>query len=349
MALSACVKENIALTVIEALVSSISPQDVSSTNIDDPFFQMLCNVCSNADFIDKKHLTDASWLQGLNTTLGQSFFEKIAHHLSNGEKREYTSKRSGVLKITQSQADSINHIITALSNSTYTPNMERENKLVFERGDNTSLVDSIGFSADVFYETDDSVIAIELKSVKPNSGEMRGEKEKILHGKAALSRLFPRKSIHFFLGFPFDPTVDSSKEAVSGFDKQRFMASAINLSKFFDPKELLLASELWDFLSGEKNTMQSILDIINIIATPQFMEKYQFLQDNSKRCCPEYKALLDSWGLYSEVFLIENYSKLKAQACGRFERVLNQRMFTDDTGVYNLPRYGEMSGLLSKA
>jgi len=34
------------------------------------------------------------------------------------------------------------------------------------------------FSADVFFEDAERVIAIELKSVKPNSGEMKGGKTK---------------------------------------------------------------------------------------------------------------------------------------------------------------------------
>jgi hypothetical protein len=62
----------------------------------------------------------------------------------------------------------------------------------------------------VFFEDNNSVTAIELKSVKPNSGEMRGEKQKILEGKAALFRKFPQKKIKFYIGFPFDPTADSS-------------------------------------------------------------------------------------------------------------------------------------------
>ena len=49
--------------------------------------------------------------------MDQTFFENIAHLLSNGEKREYTSRRLGNPEITQTQKENINKIITELSNS----------------------------------------------------------------------------------------------------------------------------------------------------------------------------------------------------------------------------------------
>ncbi len=91
-------------------------------------------------------------------------------------------------------------------------------------------------------------IAIEVKSVKPNSGEMKGEKQKILEGKAALYRKFPDKEIQFYIGFPFDPTVNPEDESVTSFNKSRFLGSIINMNKYFALDETLVASELWDFL-----------------------------------------------------------------------------------------------------
>ena len=43
------------------------------------------------------------------------------------------------------------------------------------------------FSADVFIEDTNTITAIELKSVKPNSGEMKGEKQKILEKKIEIA------------------------------------------------------------------------------------------------------------------------------------------------------------------
>ena len=107
-------------------------------------------------------------------------------------------------------------------------------------------------------EARDEIIAIELKSVRPNSGEGRGEKQKILYGKASLKLLYPNKKIRFFVGFPFDPTSPTSTE----YDKNRFFNYLIEFKKFFAHEEILIASELWDFLSNGKKTMEEILDII---------------------------------------------------------------------------------------
>ena len=63
------------------------------------------------------------------------------------------------------------------------------------------LQDALEFTADVYLESADAVECIELKSVRPNKGEGRGEKEKILHGKAALKRLHSKKTISFLLVF----------------------------------------------------------------------------------------------------------------------------------------------------
>ena len=97
-----------------------------------------------------------------------------------------------------------------------------------------------------------------MKSVRPNSGEGKGEKQKILYAKSALKLLNPGKSIKYFVGFPFDPTSPTATE----YDKERFFNYLIEFKKFFDPKEVLIASELWDFLSGKEDTMKDILEVI---------------------------------------------------------------------------------------
>ncbi len=255
-------KEKISEIVIKILYRRFDnfPEDANK-NRNAPFHKAFLNAFSDKleTFVTNipYFISLSSWLHGLNTTLGQTFFEGVAHILSNGSKREYTSKRSGSLLISQYQKQAISEIITDLSNGNAKPCLERENKLLFNNKD-VADTDSLGFSADVFIEEDDEIIAIELKAVRPNSGEVRGEKQKILEGKAALSRLFPDKKINFFLGFPFDPT---SEENDTKYNKKRFMSSIINMEKYFAEDEVLLSSELWDYLSGEKK--HNGTDIIN--------------------------------------------------------------------------------------
>lgn len=197
----------------------------------------------------------ASWLHGLNTSLG-SGFENISHILSGGYKRKFSG--AYVLKVKNSQAAKIEQIIRDLKSGSHSPDLRRENELIFKYSSKDRNVDSLEFTVDNYIERNDQIIAMELKSVRPNSGEGRGEKQKILYAKAALKLSNPKKDIKFFVAFPFDPT----SEKATTYDKERFFNYLIEFKKFFAPEEILIADELWDFLSGSKRTMDEILNLI---------------------------------------------------------------------------------------
>lgn len=351
MALTTIQKEKISIEVIKTLVTRFDsfPEDATN-NRNAPFHESFLNAFS--DKLDGNvpdtpfFISLSSWLHGLNTTLGQVFFENIAHHLSNGEKREYTSKRLGNKPISQTQRNHISQIIADLSTSTTNPNLVNENALLFSVYP-TNNINANDFSADVFIEDVNSIIAIELKSVKPNSGEMKGEKQKILEGKAALYHLFPGKQIHFYIGFPFDPTVNPALESVTSHNKTRFLNSIINMNKYFHPSETLIANELWDLLSGQPNTMEDILDIINTISTTSFPEKFQLLSDNALRTTPQYLAQLIEWELVSEIELINNNDIIIDRIDGdkTLTRTYNKSAF-DSKGNYNFERYTVLKSLL---
>ena len=107
--------------------------------------------------------------------------------------------------------------------------MKREEGLIFNYIPNEPEVDSLDFTVDCYFERDNEIIAIELKSVRPNSGEGRGEKQKILYAKSALKLLNPNKVVKYFLAFPFDPTSDIPTK----YDKDRFFDYLIEFKKFF--------------------------------------------------------------------------------------------------------------------
>ena len=350
MPLSKEIKEKISIEVIKTLVTVLDFVPNNDEIEKNPFHEAFLNAFS--DKLDGKvsdtpfFISLSSWLHGLNTTLGMTFFEKVAHCLCDGEKREFTQGKKGTLKIKQIQKDNINNIITKLKNSESIPDVTYENSLLFQSFDSPET-DALGFSADVFYETDDEIVAIELKTVKPNSGEMKGEKQKILEGKAALYQLSPEKTIRFFIGFPFDPTVNiSNGESSTSYVKERFFATIIDMSRFFTYDEALVASELWDFLSGEENTMEDILAIINSISTTDFLSKYQFLTDNVNRSKPEYLIQLQEWNLFSEKRLIENNDLIKKRLTDKsLKRKFNKTAF-DSKGNYDWDRYNSLKALI---
>ena len=273
----------------------------------------------------------SSWLHGLNTTLGQSFFERTAHVLCYGEKRTFPQPQ-----VTSRQLEIIDQILADLKNGRLPPNVAREDALLRAAAGEGSLVTASKFTTDVLVEDVEhkTLTAIELKSVRPNSGEMRGEKRKILTAKAAWFVEHPDWEIHYFMGFPFDPLC----ETPTGADKARFLnALLVEGHKFLASEEVLLASELWDYLSGAPHTMEQILEIINTIATPQFMEHFQFVRfGKNRRTAPQrYRAILQEWFLHREIYFWEQEQCTDDPV---YRRLLDNTLFSAK-GQYNAERY----------
>lgn len=344
-------KELIAIEVIKILYKSAEYIQENLITTDKNPFNMCFykGIVSNVgdNFLVKKNDDDfislSSWLYGLNTTLGQSFFENVAHILSDGYKKEFTSKRNTLLKVTSSQKQAISNIITELKNGTELPNIERENDLIFNVSNQADL-EANSFTVDVYIESDTQITAIELKSVKPNAGETRGEKQKILEAKSALYDAFSGKEIKYYIGFPFDPT----SETPTSHDKIRFLDSIIDFRKYFALGEVFLANELWDLLSGDNNTMEQILEIINSIATPEFMDKYNYLNENlnHQNDVEHYRTLLQEWFLFREIDLLNNNAIIirKIMNNPKSDRIFKQPIFKN--GDYNSTRYDFLKNLV---
>jgi len=341
-------KELIAIEVIRTLYSQFEkfPEDASN-NRNAPFHEAFLNAF--ADKLDGKvksipiFISLSSWMHGLNTSLGQSFLEKTAHILCDGEKKEFTTKKETMLQISENQRSIINNIITDLTNNHRIPNCNTEESECFITGE--ANIDATDFTVDIFFEDETQIVCIELKTVKPNKSVFKVEKQKILEAKSALKHRSPNKTIKYFLGFPFDPLSDTS----TGFDKQRFMDYSVGFRKYYTENEFLLASELWDFLSGENGTMETILSIINAIATVDFLEKYRFLinKNNIASQADRYSEILQSWFLLREKRIIDNYSNIahKIQRDRTKIKIFNQEMFSDD-GCYNEKRFNTLISLI---
>jgi len=249
--------EEVIKGIIESRIESFPDKTTQIRNA--PFHKAILNCFSEK--IKPLHIelpyliAISSWLHGLNTSLGTGF-ESLAHIISGGYKRNFSS--SFLLKVSHSQTQKIEEIIRDLKSGKLKPNLLHENNKIFTFSQNEKIVSALPFTVDNYVETDKSIKAIELKSVRPNSGEGRGEKQKILYAKAAFKLLNPQKEIKFFIGFPFDPT----SKIPTGYDKERFFNYLIEFKKFFDPEETLIGGELWDYLSGGKSTMEEILEVI---------------------------------------------------------------------------------------
>ena len=318
-------KEQIALFIIKTLYSHwMSINDTHCViNTNTPFDKAFGTICTNEYKIKDidRYLCKNAILNWLNTDEGQSFFVNIANILCDGEKKDFKGKL-----IFTNQINAISEIMIDLKNGTQEPSLSRENQIINNnRSGNKQTAQN--FTADCFYETDTEVVAIELKSVRPNSGEMKGEKQKILQAKAVLQELYPNKIIKYYFGFPFDPTSTSDTE----YDKSRFIDYLVEAEKFIDKDEILIADGLWSFLLGkESGVMAELLNIINTIATPSFMDKYNSIQNKDTG----YDSILTEWFLDSEHTIFENRNRFTEKS---YIRIKNQNIFNTD-GSYNNKR-----------
>lgn len=129
--------EKISLVIIKVLFSRFEnfPKDALS-NRNAPFHEAFLDAFSDkfkGKVIDIPFfISMSSWLHGLNTTIGQTFFEKTAHILSDGEKREFTSKKLGNLNLSSIQKSNVNEIITNLSIGRNEPDMLIENGILYK-------------------------------------------------------------------------------------------------------------------------------------------------------------------------------------------------------------------------
>lgn len=340
-------KELIAIEVIRTLYTQFNkfPED-ETNNRNAPFHEAFLNAFSEK--LEGKvvsipiFISLASWMHGLNTSLGQSFLEKTAHILCNGKKKEFTANKRTGLKISTKQKSIVNSIITDLTNGNRIPNLDEENKeCLFQE---TPNIDATDFIADVYFQDDEQIVCIELKTVKPNKGVFKVEKEKVLEAKIALKNIYPDKVIRYFLAFPFDPLSDTQ----TGYDKQRFMDYCVGFRKYFTEDEFLLSSELWDYLSDETQIMEIILEIINAIATVDFLKKFEFIQNkNNISNVIEYTQLLQNWRLLREKRLVKNHNLLVQKIAGNKSllRIFHQDIFTPD-GSYNENRFNKLREFL---
>lgn len=106
----------------------------------------------------------ASWLHGLNTSLGTGF-ESISHILSGGYKRSFTNAYK--LHVKKDQATQIENIIRDLKSGNHLPDLKREEDLIFGFTKQDKTIESLAFTVDTYIERADEIIAVELKSVIP--------------------------------------------------------------------------------------------------------------------------------------------------------------------------------------
>ena len=94
--------------------------------------------------------------------------------------------------------------------------------------------------------------------------------------------------------------------------------------------------------------MQQILEIINAIATPELLDKLNYVKQSSNRPVDpnKYRDTLMEWFLHSEVYLVDNHDDLVDRLQTRADRRIFRQSVFNGQGKYNIYRYTHLSKLL---
>lgn len=190
-----------------------------------------------------------SFIQSINTTLGTSIFEQIAEKVAQPYfKRVQRQSRLGD-HISEKSLAIIQKIIDNLRNGLVEPNKLKEIEQLREVAQEEPKKQISSLKADIFLESNDGIeYYFDLKTAKPNKGEVIGLKRTLLEWAAI--RLLQNRDVCIYTGLaiPYNPY------APSDYDRWTFRP-------MFDLQhELKVADDFWNFLGGD-GTYQQLLDI----------------------------------------------------------------------------------------
>ena len=335
-------QEKIAHEVIRVLYTShLDSQFINSYIYSSPFHKTFLNMANSKvhDNLDEisQYAKIVAWINGITDESMKSFYTQLMEILSDGIRRDFHS-----LFISRKQQDIIFKTIIQLNhginNSVY-PFEEDEPFL----HDGIYNIPIRFLSIDCCIEDNNEIKLFDIVSSNPVSINYEEKKEKLLCLKAGLGNKYPEKNISFHLGFPYASFFSGAKDN----DKKNFIKNVPVCSKYFNSTELLYSDEFWDYLAEDKSTTLQISMIIEAIATLDFIEKYDFINDSQNRVRNRNQTLkiLQDWSLYFDAEMLKNNTKIINRIAGdnRCMRRYNQPLFS--SGNYNIERQEFFRGL----
>jgi type II restriction enzyme len=236
MALSKEYKEHIKETIKSCLRSKFQNYKPETENM--PFHFRL---------LGKDRMALFSFIQSLNTTFGTSIYEPIAKELAKGKYKEvFTQFVLGNI-ITQDAQQEIQRIMNDLSVGCDV-NKEEETERIRKVSQTGELNKLKSIKVDLFIlSKEGEVFMFDLKTVKPNKGDFISYKRNMLEWLAVYLYQYPKAKINTLISIPYNPYEPKPYARWT-------MKGMLDLKK-----EVLVADEFWDFLSGT-GTYNDLLD-----------------------------------------------------------------------------------------
>jgi len=192
-----------------------------------------------------------SFIQSINTTLGTSVFEQVGAIIAKPHFRRAVNQYKDFNNtISESAQDTIQQILEDLRTAKSNPDKPAEIARILQVAQEGKIKTVKQPRIDLFLEGyDGTEYYFDLKSAKPNRGEIIGLKRAMLEWVAIRGAKHPKpKNIYTGLAIPYNP-----------YEPQPY--DRWTLSGMFDlPNEVKVAEEFWDFIGGE-NTYDELLDI----------------------------------------------------------------------------------------
>ena len=211
------------------------------------------NMPFHARLMGRDQMARFSFVQSINTTLGVSVFEQTAVICAQPHFKRAVSQYKEFNRTISAEAQrEIQSIIDYLRLAQHASDKEAETARVLAVAQKGEIKTVYHPRIDFFVETNDGEeFYFDLKTAKPNIGESVGLKRMLLEWVAIRGALDPKAKVHTMLGIPYNPYAPEPYERYA-------------LKGMFDQtppyKEILVAEEFWDFLSGPK-TYEDLLGV----------------------------------------------------------------------------------------
>jgi type II restriction enzyme len=225
--------------------------------------------------LGKDRMAVFSFIQSINTTIGQDIFEPIAAIIARPRfKQAVNQYKQFDDKISVSAQRVIQTIMDDLTTARVSPDKTSEVERILAIARSGKIQNIKRPRIDLFLESKSGVeYYIDMKTAKPNASQFVAFKRTLLEWAAIRGVANPEVQIRTMLAIPYNPYEPEPY--------QRW-----TLQGLFDLKnEILIADEFWNFLGGD-STYEDLLDVfeqVGIALRPEIDAKFANLNDSKSK------------------------------------------------------------------
>ena len=245
--------EELLLEKIRAKLRNYSPETASM-----PFHDRLLGRSNRAIF---------SFVQSMNTSLGQSVFEEVAA-LIGGQRFRHAEHQYRGLKgyLSEGAISEISHILDDLANERVAPDRDDETRRVAMKSTEGVLGEERNPRVDLFLvDAQGCEYYVDIKTAKPNINEFRGFKRVLLEWVGIRKSLAKDVEVKTLVAIPYNPYAPRPYDRWTG-------------RGLFDyGKELLVGDQFWDFLGGD-GTYEDLLEVFEEVGRKLQFELSRLLE-----------------------------------------------------------------------